>query len=160
MKTVVGILPWAVVVAAMGGAIWWRLSREMSAGRWWPAALLIGHGVVHVMVAVPAPASTRGEPAWPFDMARSWAITGAGLDLNVVRAVEVALIAIVVGGFALAALSTVGIVVPSGWWQPTVAVSAVASAVLLVLFFEPQLVLGPGIDGVLLPVAATGAWMP
>jgi len=78
----------------------------------------------------------------------------------VVRAVGVALIAIVVGGFALAAVSTVGIVMPSGWWQAIIAVSAVASAVLLFLFFEPQLVLGLGIDAVLLAVVATGAWVP
>ena len=77
-----------------------------------------------------------------------------------VRAVGVALIAIVVGGFALVALSTVGVLVPPGWWQPTVAVSAGASAVLLVLFFEPQLVLGLGIDAVLLAVVTTGAWVP
>ena len=160
MKTIVGILPWAVVVAAIGGAIWWLLSRDMAAGRWLLAALLLGHGAVHVMFAVPAPAATGGGSDWPFDMARSWAITGAGLDLNVVRAVGVALIAIAVGGFGLAALSTVGILVPPGWWQLTVAVSAVASAVLLGLFFEPQLVLGLGIDAVLLAVVATGAWTP
>jgi hypothetical protein len=32
VKTIVGILPWAVVVAAIGGAIWWLLSRDMSEG--------------------------------------------------------------------------------------------------------------------------------
>jgi hypothetical protein len=160
MKTIVGIVPWAVVLAAFGGAIWWLLSRDMSAGRWLLAALLIGHGVVHVMFAAPAPAATEGGLDWPFDMGRSWAITGAGLDLNVVRAVGLALIAIVVGGFALAALSTVGVLVPPGWWPVVVPVSAVASAVLLVLFFEPQLVLGLGIDAVLLAVVATRAWVP
>jgi len=76
VKTIVGILPWVVVVAAIGGAIWWLLSRDMSAGRWLLAALLIGHGVVHVMFAVPAPAATGGGPDWPFDMARSWARGG------------------------------------------------------------------------------------
>ena len=160
MKAIFGILPWAVVVAAIGGAIWWLLSRDMSAGRWLLAALLIGHGVVHGMFALPAPAATSGGLHWPFDMARSWAITDAGLDLNVVRAVGLALIVVVVGGFALAALSTVGVLVPPGWWQPTVAVSAVASAVVLVLFFEPQLVLGLGIDAVLLAVVATRGWVP
>ncbi len=160
MKTIVGILPWALVVAALGIATWWLLSRDMAAGRWLLAALLIGHGVVHVMFAVPAPAATEGGPDWPFDMAGSWAINGAGLDLNVVRAVGLALIAVVVVGFALAALATVGIVVPSGWWQPTVAVAAIASAVLLVLCFEPQLVLGLGIDAVLLWVVVTNAWVP
>jgi hypothetical protein len=160
VKTIVGILPWALVVAGLGIAIWWLLSRDMAAGRWLLAALLIGHGVVHVMFAVPAPAATEGRPDWPFDMARSWAINGAGLDLTVVRAVGLALIAVVVLGFALAALATVGIVVPSGWWQPTVAVAAMASAVLLVLCLEPQLVLGLGIDAVLLWVVVTNACVP
>lgn len=55
---------------------------------------------------------------------------------------------------------TVGIIVPSGWWPPTVAVSAVTSAILLVLFFEPQLVLGLGMDAVLLWVVVARPWMP
>jgi hypothetical protein len=158
MKALVGILPWAVVLAAIGGAIWWLLSKEMAAGRWLLAGLLIGHGAVHLMFAVPTPAATEGGPEWPFDMARSWIVSGTGLDLTMARVVGVALIAVVVIGLALAALSTVGIIVPSGWWQPTVAVSVIASAVLLVLFFEPQLVLGLGIDAVLLAVVATDAW--
>jgi hypothetical protein len=36
----------------------------------------------------------------------------------------------------------------------------VTSLVLLVLAFEPQLILGVGIDVVLLVVAVTGAWTP
>ncbi|HLO34957.1 MAG TPA: hypothetical protein VK194_02705 [Candidatus Deferrimicrobium sp.] len=160
MKTFGGVLPWAVVLAAIGAAIWWLLSREVAAGRWLLAAVLIGHGVVHVLFAVPAPAATAGSPDWPFDMARSWVVTGAGVDLNAIRVVGVALIAIVVAGFGLSALSTVGVVVPPGWWRATVVVSSVASAIMLILFFEPQLVLGLGIDAVLLGVVATGAWAP
>jgi hypothetical protein len=160
VKTMAGILPWAVVLVLIGGAVWWLLSREMAAGRWLLAALLIGHGVVHVLFAVPAPAAPGGGAEWPFNMSQSWAITGAGLDANMVRIVGVALITVVVVGFSLAALSTVGIIVPSGWWQPIVAVSAVTSAILLVLFFEPQLVLGLGMDAVLLWVVVARAWMP
>lgn len=160
MKTIGGMLPWAAVSAAVGGAIWWLLSREMAAGRWLLAALLTGHGVVHVMFAVPTPAATEAGPEWPFDMARSWVITGLGLNPNPVRSAGVALIAVVVAGAALAALSTIGTVVPSGWWQPAVAGSAVASALLLVMFFDPHLILGLVIDAVLLGVVATGAWKP
>ena len=112
------------------------------------------------MFAVPAPAATASGPDWPFDMGRSWAITRAGLDRKVVRAIGIGLIGVVVAGFALAALSTAGIVVPAGWWQPTIAVSAVASATLLLLFFESQLVLGLGIDAILLWVVVAGAWTP
>jgi hypothetical protein len=55
-----GTLPWAVVLAVTGGAIWWLLSRDAVAGRWLLAALLIGHGVVHPLFAVPAPSATDG----------------------------------------------------------------------------------------------------
>jgi hypothetical protein len=160
MKTMNGLLPWALVRLAIGGAIWWALSRDMAAGRWLLAALLVGHGVVHVMFAVPTPAATDGGAAWPFDMARSWAVTRAGLDLDLVRGIGAILIAVTVGAFALAALSTVGLIVPSAWWQPTVALGAMASAATLVLFFQPQLGLGLGIDAVLLWVVATRAWVP
>jgi hypothetical protein len=154
------ILSWGLLLAVIGGAAWWLLSHEMVAGRWLLAAVLIGHGVVHVMFAVLSPAATEGGPEWPFDMAKSWAVTGAGLDLSVVRIIGVALIVVVAGGFALAALSTVGLVVPSGWWQATVGVSALASAVVLLLFFNPQLVLGLVIDAVLLWAVVTRAWTP
>lgn len=155
-----GILRWAVVLAVLGGSTWWLLSNDMAAGPWLLAAVLLGHGAVHVMFAAISPAATEGGPEWPFDMAKSWAVTGAGLDLNVVRAFGVALIAIVAVGFTLAALSTVGLIVPAGWWPASVSVSAVASAFVLVLFFNPQLVLGLGIDAVLLGTAVTRAWAP
>jgi len=93
-------------------------------------------------------------------MAQSWAVTRAGLDLNLVRGIGAVLIAVTVGAFAFAALSTVGLIVPPSWWQPTVALGATASAAMLVLFFEPQLVLGLGIDSVLLWVVVTRAWVP
>jgi hypothetical protein len=159
VKTMAGTLPWAVVLVAAGVAIWWLLSHDMAAGRWLLAALLIGHGVVHLLFAVPAPAATDGGAAWPFDMSQSWAVTRAGLDLGLARVIGAVLIAITVGAFVLAALATVGIVVPSGWWQPTIALGAIASAATLVLFFDPQLVLGLGMDAILLWVVATRAWV-
>lgn len=159
-RTMAGILPWAIVLVVVGGVTWWLLSRDIAAGPWLLAALLISHGVVHLMFAVPPPAASVGGAEWPFDMARSWAITGAGLDAKPVRIVGVVLVTVVVVGFSLAALSSVGILVPSGWWQPTVAMSAVASAILLVLFFEPQLVLGLGMDAALLWVVAARQWVP
>lgn len=159
MRTIVGLLPWAIALAVIAGALWWMLSRDMAAGRWLLAAVLVGHAVVHLMFALPAPAASAAGPAWPFDMGRSWAVS-AGLDLALTRAIGLALIAVVVAGFAIAALSTVGIVVPADWWPASVGVAAVASAVMLLLFFEPQLVLGPGIDAVLIAAVATRAWAP
>jgi hypothetical protein len=160
VKTMAGTLPWAAALLAAGVAIWWLLSQDMAAGWWLLAALLIGHGLVHLLFAVPGPPATDSEAAWPFDLRQSWAVTRAGLDLGLGRVIGAVLIAVTVGAFALAALATVGIIVPAGWWQPAIALGAIASAATLVLFFDPQLVLGLGVDAVLLWVVATGAWVP
>jgi hypothetical protein len=160
MKAVLGMRPWGIVLGAASFGIWWLLSREMAAGKWLLAALLIGHGVVHVMFFVPTPAATEGGPEWPFELTNAWPVTAAGLDVNLVRAAAVALIALLIGAFALAGLSTVGLAVSASWWPALVAVGSVASIATLVLFFNPQLVLGLGIDGVLLWVVVAGAWAP
>lgn len=158
VKAMAGTLPWAVVLVAAGIATWWLLSKDMAAGRWLLAALLIGHGVVHLLFAVPAPAATDSGPAWPFDTSQSWAVMRAGLDLGLVRVVGAGLVAITVGALAVAALATLGMVVPAASWQPAIALGAIASAATLILFFDVQLVLGLGIDAILLWVVLTRAW--
>lgn len=159
-QSIAGILPFAIVLAVLGAAIWYLLSREMAAGVWLLAALLVGHGLIHLLFFVPQPAPTAGEPEWPFDMARSWAVTGAGLDLGMVRMIGVALIAVVAVCFVTAALATVGVLVPPGWWRAAVVASAVASIATLALFFNPQLVLGLAIDASLIGVVVSAAWAP
>ena len=156
------LLPLAVALVAVGFAISWMLSRGMTLGVWVLAGFLVAHGLVHVMFMTPAPASASapGATEWPFDMANSWLVTGPGLDVNLVRAVGIALTAASVVAFALAGLATAGIVVPSGSWRVLVGISAVASIALLVLFFNPQLILGVGIDAVLLAVVVSAAWSP
>ncbi len=160
VKSMLSTLPWAAVLAGIGGMTWWLLSREMGAGRWVLAALLVAHGVVHLLFLAPAPAAADGASAWPFDLARSWAVTVLGLDPGLVRVIAMGLIAISVGGFALAGLATAGILVPTSAWPVLVAVPSVASVALLVLAFNPQLVLGLGLDAILLWVAAAGTWAP
>jgi hypothetical protein len=157
-RTMATTLPWAVVLVVAGVAIWWLLSKDLAAGPWLLAALLLGHGLVHLLFAVPATPGADGGNAWPFEMARSWAVTRAGLELGLVRVIGAVLISVTVAAFALAALATVGVIVPSGWWQPAIALGAIASVATLVLFFDPQLVLGLGIDIVLLWLVATRAW--
>jgi hypothetical protein len=157
MRAAGGVLPWAGVVVAFGALIGWLLARDATAGRWLFGAVLVAHGAVHLLFAVPAPSATGG-PRWPFDLSRTWAVTGPAP--TAVRLVGWALIVITVLGFALAGLCAIGLAVPAGWWVATVTVSAVASALTLVLFFDPQLVLGIGIDVVVFWVAASGSWAP
>jgi hypothetical protein len=63
-------------------------------------------------------------------------------------------------GFSLAALATVGVLVPAEWWNWLVVTSAVASMVLLTLFFSPLLLLGYAIDLALIWLSVTSAWSP
>ena len=86
--------------------------------------------------------------------------TRAGADLNLVRLVGTVLVCVVALGFVLTGLATAGILIPSGWWQGLVVVSAAASAVVLVLFFNVQLVLGLGLDAVLVWAAFAAIWTP
>jgi hypothetical protein len=157
-----GLVPLAIAVAVIGLVISWLLRRQMSIGVWLLGGFLLAHGLIHVMFVAPAPASagTDGGTPWPFDMARSWLVSGAHLDVGAVRVLGTVLVCAVVGAFILASLATVDIVVPPAWWPALVAASAAASAVLLGLFFEPQLVLGLGIDAVLVWVVLTSAWAP
>jgi hypothetical protein len=158
MKAISSMLPWAAVLAVAGVMIGWMLVRDVTAGKWLLGGLLFAHGAVHLLFAVQEP--DGNGTGWPFDMTRSWMITGPGLSPGLVRSIGWALIVVTAAGLAVAALSTVGIVVPAGWWQPAVIGGASLSTIALVLFFDPQLALGVGINGVLLWMVATSWWAP
>ena len=40
-------------------------------------AFLVGHALVHAAYLSPAPPRTADGPEWPFEMARTWLVTGA-----------------------------------------------------------------------------------
>lgn len=158
-RALLGMLPWAIVVAIAGAAVWLLLDRNPTLGAWAVAAVILGHGLVHGLYLVPppdAPAVGRA-PRWPFDLGRSWLVALAGPGRG--RRMAAVLIVLVVGAAALAALATIGIL-PAASWPVLVAVMAVASLVLLLAAFDPQLVLGIGIDAALLIVLLTRAWAP
>jgi hypothetical protein len=160
MKAVTGLLPWAVALVLIGAAIWFLYDRQMAAGRWLFAGLLVAHGAVHVLYLVPQPAAAPGGLEWPFDIARAWPVSAAGLDPGVVRMVAVGLVGVVVVGFVLAGLATVGVVVPTTWWPALVGLSAALSLVVLVLLFDPQLLAGVVLDLVLIWLAILTDWRP
>ena len=64
-----------------------------------------------------------------------------------------------IGTFALSALATAGIV-PAELWGPVSIAAAVASVVLLVVFFQPWLVLGVVVDLALLWAVLVAGWSP
>lgn len=123
-------------------------------------AFLVGHALVHASYLAPAPPRTADGPEWPFEMARSWLVTAAGLDPALVRTLGTALVLTTIALLVAAGLSTVGWLIPPEWWSALVVGGAVASALTLALFFHPWIVLGLVIDAALLWAAVGTSWTP
>jgi hypothetical protein len=161
VKTVTELAPLAIGIAVIGVITWWLLDRNPGVGKWLLAGLLVAHGWVHVMFAFPGPEPSSADGlAWPFDMGRSWLISGAGMDAGVVRTVGLVLMVAVLVSFVLSALSTLGFLVPAGWWAGLLIGSAVGSTILLGMFFSPTLLLGFAINLALAWLALAGPWSP
>lgn len=122
-------------------------------------AFLLGHAAIHASFVAPRPPATAGGPAWPFELGRSWILTPLGVQPDLTRVLGLALVALTVGGFALAALAALGLL-PAGFWPPAAATGAIASVALLLLFFHPWLVLGIAIDLGLLWAVLVVSWSP
>lgn len=123
------------------------------------AGLLLAHGAIHAGFVSRRPPAKPGAPPWPFDLDRSWVFSRLGAAPGVVRAMGLVLVAATIGGYALAALATIGIL-PASAWGATVAVGSIASLALLLLFFHRWLVAGIAIDMLLLWVALVAGWTP
>jgi hypothetical protein len=123
------------------------------------AAFLLAHASVHGAFLAPRPPVTAGGPAWPFELGQSWILGPIGIDPELGRMLGMALVVATFCGFALAALAAAG-VAPAGIWPAAVAIGAVASIGLLALFFQPMLVLGVGIDLLLVWAVLIAQWAP
>lgn len=157
------LLPLAITVAVMAAITWLALTSQWALGPWLLAALLFAHAWVHLMFVFPQPepaAAAVGRLAWPFDMSSSWLIARVKLDAGLVRTVGRLLMVVVFLCSLLAALATVGLLVPAGWWAALVAASAAGSMLLLTLFFSPALLLGYAIDLALLWLVLGSLWSP
>ena len=162
MRTLREIGPLGVVVAMVGGGTWLLLGGNETLGSWLLAGLILAHGLIHLMFLAPAPprtvAASAGGPTWPFELDASWLTerVGAATVTTVGRTLVVA----VAGCSVLAALATVGVLVPSALWSALVVSAAGCSLLLLVIAFDPKLVLGVGIDLALLWLALWSGWTP
>jgi hypothetical protein len=123
------------------------------------AAFLLAHAAIHASFIAPRPPATASGPAWPFELSRSWILGPLGIDGDAARMLGLALVALTIGGFALAALAAIG-VAPAGVWAPAVVAGAISSAALLAIFFHPWLVLGIAIDAGLIWAVLVGDWTP
>jgi hypothetical protein len=162
VRTLREIGPLGAVTVVAGAAVLWLLGANPSAGRWLLAALLFAHGWVHVMFLFPKPARTEDATAtaWPFDLGTTWLARHAGTARGAVVAAGRVLVVATFLASLLAALATAGILVPAGGWPSLVLASAVASAVLLLMAFHPNLLLGFLIDGFLAWLVLAGPWRP
>jgi hypothetical protein len=123
------------------------------------AAFLLGHAAIHASFLTPRPAATAGGPEWPFDLGHSWLLSPLGLDADATRMLGLGLIAVILAGFAVAAIAAIGIL-PEGIWNGAVVLGSLASIALLALFFHPWLVIGFAIDGGLIWLALASRWTP
>jgi hypothetical protein len=124
------------------------------------AAFLAAHALIHASYLTPAPPRTADGPEWPFEMAHSWLVTGAGLDPALVRALGTALVVTTLALLLAAGLATVGWMLPQAWWPALVVGGAVTSVLTLALFFHPWLALGIVIDAGLLWAVLVAEWTP
>lgn len=124
------------------------------------AGFLVLHGLIHASYLSPRPAPAPGAPAWPFELGRSWLLSPLGVPEHAIRILGMALVAVGVIAFVLAALATLAVGLPASAWQPLVVVGAIASLALLGLYFHPWLVLGIAIDVVLVIAVWQADWAP
>ena len=139
------LAPLAIAVAVIALAVWLMLVNDIGLGRWLLALLVFAHGWVHLMFVFPKPergGDYAGIGEYPFDFGRSWLVRRQGLDPKLVRQVGLVVMVVTFALALLAALSTVGVIVPTDWWAGLMIAAAVASTAMLLLYYSPALILG------------------
>jgi len=157
------LAPLAVAIAVVALVVWLMLLNDIVLGPWLLALLVLAHGWVHLMFVFPKPergGSYAGVSEYPFDFERSWLVRRAGLDLATVRIIGIVTMATTFGLSVLAALATVGVLVPSAWWAGLMVAAAAASTTMLLLFFSPALILGFAINALMVALVISGTWSP
>ena len=157
------LAPLAAVVAVLAVVVWLMLVNDITIGPWLLAILVLIHGWVHLMFVFPKPergGTYAGVSEYPFDFGRSWLIRRGGLDAGTVRTVGLVVMAVTFVLSLLAALSTVGLLIPTDAWAPLMIAAALASTVMLILFYSPALILGFAINAAMVMLVLSGSWSP
>lgn len=123
------------------------------------AGFLLAHAAIHVGFVAPPPPATADGPAWPFSADRAWPVTRLGMDPALLRGLAAVLVAVTIAGYALAALTPLG-VLPMAIWPSAIAIGSLASLGLLAACFHPWLALGVVIDVALLWSCLVVGWQP
>jgi hypothetical protein len=154
------LAPVAVFVAAISLVTLWLLVDGSAIGPWLLAFLIAAHGWVHLMFLFPKPPAKPDAAPYPFDFDLSWLIGRSGLDAGRVRRVGTLLMVVVAVLHMLAALATLGLLVPVEWWAGLVVAAALSSVLSLLLFWSPMLLLGIAIDLAMLWLVISATWSP
>ena len=114
--------------------------------RWIVGLLFIAHGCIHASYLSRPPTPKPGAPQWPFHIDHSPVLALLRFPRGQVRPAGTALVMLVVAGFLATGTAFLA---DSGWWPPMAVAAALASFVLLALFYNPWLTLGLIIDTVI-----------
>ena len=118
---------------------------------------LAAHGMIHLGYVTPAPTS---DPQYPFNLSKSWLVTGLGFDEPALRLIGTLLSLVTIAGYMLAGLAAVGMLVPAQWGLPLTVLSSMTSLLVLIFFWSPWLILGVAIDVVLIAALLWLGWQP
>ncbi|HEV8339971.1 MAG TPA: hypothetical protein VGR25_10010 [bacterium] len=111
----------------VGGAKPKRIGAEAMI-RWLVGLFLVAHGFIHVAVWLPP---YRGEA--PFNPSRSWLLGALGVNAGAMRSVAIVLALVAGIGFLLGGLGWIG---GQGWGRSLAFLSAIASLLLTLLYFN------------------------
>jgi hypothetical protein len=123
------------------------------------AGFLLAHAAIHVGFIAPPPPATADGPTWPFATDRAWLVTRLGVAPARLHWLAIALVAVTIAGYTLAALTALG-VLPPAVWPMGIAIGSIASLALIAACVHPWLLLGVVIDVALLWWCVVVGWQP
>ena len=123
------------------------------------AVFVMLHGLVHAILAmVPSPkAPNQGFAMFLFGEG-SWLLPGLTKSTGQTITITAAMIATI--GFVAAGLGIFDVLFPFDWWRGLAIGSSVVSLLLLVAFWDMNLIVGLLIDGALLVTLLFTDWLP
>jgi hypothetical protein len=161
LRSLLALIPLAIALIVFTLLVGPMLIRHEPLGTWLFAGFLVAHGLIHGMfIPRPERATVTAQTENPFSLERSWMVPRLRVPPTIIRPVGLALTSVTIAGYVLAGLCTVGLAVPGSLWTPLIVISSFSSLLVLVIAFAPGLVLGVGIDLLLVWLAITSAWQP
>src|SRR5690349_93737 len=105
---------------------------------------LIAHGLIHASYSAPRP--PEGPVRWPFELGQSWVLSPLGISTTLARPLGTLLWIAATLLTVAAGLGVFGVPVLHESWRGLAVAGAVASLLLLAIYFDPMLIVGLVID--------------